>query len=126
MGYRSDVMIAFYPANEGRPKRVPYAAIKLWFEENYPQDAGEVVFYPERETITVRYYDTKWYDGYGEVQEVNRAIEKYREAFACDEEEHLANYEFVRIGEEYNDIEVERSGWHDFRLSVERSIHTRF
>lgn len=123
MGYRSDVVIAFYPAEAGRVKRVPYSAIKLWFDENYPQDDwGEIEYHPEIETIVVKYEGTKWYEGYEDVQAVEAALDKYRASFACDEEEHLANYEFVRIGEEYNDIEVERSAWHDFRLHVERSI----
>lgn len=45
--------------------------------------------------------DVKWYDSYEGVQAHHKLMEFAREAFADD-----AAWRFVRIGEEYNDIEI--------------------
>ncbi len=134
MGYRSDVKIVFYltkgthdtPPTEDNPL-VPFAALKLWFDENYPvQEAKDEwcaeIKYGDYEHILVSYYDVKWYGGYKHPTAVEEAFANFSDTFRSDERDHRAQYEFVRIGESDDDIERESSSYSDYRLCVERSI----
>lgn len=134
MGYRSDVKIVFYltkgthdtPPTEDNPL-VPFAALKLWFDENYPVAEAKdewcaEIKYGDYEHILVSYYDVKWYGGYEHVKAVESVFEKFSDTFRSDERDHRAQYEIVRIGEQDDDIERECSSYSDHRLCVERSI----
>jgi hypothetical protein len=137
MGYRSDVKIAFYlthgtseSIDEFNAKRgtttLPFAALKLWFEENYPvkeakEDWGVEITYGD-DYILVRYTDVKWYPSYEHVKDVEGVFEKFSDTFRSDERDHRAQYEFVRVGEQDDDIERENSSYADHRLYVERNI----
>jgi hypothetical protein len=129
MGYRSDVKIVFY-LTEGTHEKpqpaLPFAALKLWFEETYPvkeakEDWGVEIDYGE-DYILLNYHDVKWYESYQHPQDVTQAFEKFSAAFRSDERDHRAQYEMVRIGEQDDDIERECSSYSDYRLCVERSI----
>lgn len=133
MGYRSDVKIVFYltkgthdtPPTEDNPL-VPFAALKFWFEETYPvaEAKGEwcaEIDYGE-DYVLVSYHDVKWYEGFGHVNVVEEAFAKFSDTFRSDERDHRGQYEFVRIGEEYDDIRLESSSYNDHRIAVERSI----
>lgn len=118
MGYRSDVKLAFYTSNESQ---IPFAAIKLWFDENYPKhDFGEVDV--GQNYVLVSYEDVKWYQGYDEVEAVNKAIELFCETFDANEDTG-AHYEIIRVGEELADIEHDHSGWCQFLMGVSRTIY---
>jgi len=135
MGYRSDVKIVFYltkgtievPPTEDNPL-VPFAALKLWFEENYPVAAAkdewcaEIDYGDGLDHILVTYTDVKWYSGYEHPMAVEAVFEKFSDTFRSDERDHRAQYEIVRIGEQDDDIERESSSYADHRLFVERSI----
>lgn len=135
MGYRSDVKIAFYltkgtidtPPTEDNPL-VPFAALKLWFEENYPvreakdEWCAEIDYGEGLDRILVSYTDVKWYPSYEHVKEVEAIFEDFSGVFRSDERNHRAQYEFVRIGEEDADIERDGSSYNDHRIYVERSI----
>ena len=134
MGYRSDVKIVFYltkgtidtPPTEDNPL-VPFAALKLWFEENYPvmvakDEWGAEIKYGDYEHILVTYTDVKWYSGYIHPQDVESVFEKFSDTFNSDGLSHRAQYEMVRIGESDDDIERECSGYADHRLFVVRDI----
>ena len=139
MGYRSDVKIVFYltrgtidPYNainaaltKDRPT-LPFAALKLWFDENYPvaeaRDEWEAKIDYGDEHILVSYHDVKWYDTYEHPKAVESVFEKFSETFRSDERDHRGQYEYVRIGEQDDDIEADRSSYADHRLCVERSI----
>lgn len=133
MGYRSDVKIVFYltkgthdtPPTEDNPL-VPFAALKLWFDENYPiKEAKDEwcasIDYGE-DYVLVSYIDVKWYGGYDHPTAVETAFANFSDTFRSDERDHRAQYEIVRIGEQDDDIEADRSSYADHRLSVERSI----
>jgi hypothetical protein len=134
MGYRSDVKIVFYltkgtidtPPTEDNPL-VPFAALKLWFEENYPvmvakDEWGAEIKYGDYEHILVTYTDVKWYPSYIHPQDVESVFEKFSDTFNSDGLNHRAQYEIVRVGEEDTDIERECSGYADHRLCVVRDI----
>ena len=139
MGYRSDVQIAFYltkgtidPSNtinalitEDKPT-LPFAALKLWFDETYPvkeakEEWGAEIDYG-KDYILVGYHDVKWYEGYEHPNNVSEAFEKFSAAFRSDERDHRGQYEFVRIGEEYDDIQLDSSSYSDHRIAIERSM----
>ena len=136
MGYRSDVRVAFYlthgcsdtftEANDNPKPLLPFAALKLWFDENYPvkeakEDWGATIEYGS-DYITVGYQDVKWYAGYEHPNNVSDAFEKFSAAFRSDERDHRGQYEFVRIGEEYDDIQLDSSSYNDHRIAIERSM----
>jgi len=137
MGYRSEVKIVFYlthgtseTLDEANAKRgtttLPFPILKLWFEENYPvREAKDewcaTIDYGD-DHILLRYEDVKWYDGYEHPNKVSDAFESFSNAFRSDERDHTAQYEFVRVGEDDDDIQRECSSYSDRRLFVERSI----
>lgn len=121
MGYRSEVMAAFYTT----PDKA--AALKLYVDENFPEslkDAlepiknGRYVGYLFHET------DVKWYDSYPEIIEFNRFVSNFLEL--AEQEEIKWAYEFVRIGEDNDDVEENRSNYADYQLRVTRSIESDF
>jgi hypothetical protein len=122
MGYRSDVTISFYTSNQSQ---IPFAAIKLWFDENYPvreaQDEWGVEIEAGDNYVNVWYEDVKWYDSYNHVQAVQAAIEKFVDTFEANDKDD-AHYEMVRIGEDVNDIEREASAYSHYLLDVSRTI----
>jgi hypothetical protein len=137
MGYRSDVKIVFYLTNgtsdsidEFNAKQgtttLPFAALKLWFDENYPvmvakDEWGVEIDYGDN-YIMASYTDVKWYPSYEHPTEVEKVFANFSDTFRSDERDHRAQYEFVRVGEQDDDIEADRSSYADHRLNVERSI----
>ena len=137
MGYRSDVKIVFYLTHgcsdnidEFNAKRgtttLPFAALKLWFDENYPvqvaKDEWEAKIEHGNDYILVSYHDVRWYSDYDHVKAVEATFEKLSEVFRSDERDHRAQYEIVRLGEQDDDIERDSSSYADHRINVERSM----
>jgi hypothetical protein len=122
MGYRSNVSIVFYTR---KYKVVPFAALKLWFDENYPVKEAMTEWEAKVETgddwIMVTYKGVKWYDDVTHVVAVDKAVETFVETFDAEDEDDVA-YEFIRIGEEPDDIEDRHTAYCDWRLSVRREI----
>lgn len=128
MGYRSDIKIAFYlteGAHEKPQPPLPSAALKLWVDENYPvgeaEEWGATIEHGD-DYVLLTYRDVKWYPNYEHPNKVMDALGLFSNTFRSDERDHRAQYEMLRIGEEDNDIEAERSSYSDYRLCVERSI----
>lgn len=137
MGYRSDVKIVFYlthgcseSIDEFNAKQgtttLPFAALKLWFDENYPHYVATSEWCAQiehgKDYILLTYTDVKWYPSYDHVQAIEAVFEKFTETFRSHERDHRAQYEIVRVGENDDDIERDCSDWSDGRLFVERSI----
>lgn len=126
MGYRSDVTIAFYSRD---PNNVPGAALKLWFDENYPHKEADKEWNAKitrgNDYVLVQYYDVKWYSGYSHVDAVDMLVRKFEELFECGND-HTAAYEYIRVGEESNDIMQDRSDFADYFVDVRREIVTSF
>ena len=128
MGYRSDVKIAFYltkGTTDTPQPLLPFAALKLWFEETYPvaeaEEWGATIDYGD-DHILINYHDVKWYPSYEHVEKVESTFELFSNAFRSDERDHRAQYEAVRIGEEDGDIERDASSYSDHRIIVERGM----
>ena len=121
MGYRSDVKAAFYATHDKA------AAVKLFVDENFPEElAGNL------RPINNGYYqgymfedeNVKWYDSYPEVAAFHKFASNFLEL--AEQEEIRWAYEFVRIGEDSEDIEETQSDYADNQLRVTRSIETDF
>ena len=67
----------------------------------------------------------KWNDSYADIQMLEKLFDEYQEAFCgghgVDYDCKYA-YEFIRVGESYDDIETHEAGAEQGRLRVERTI----
>jgi hypothetical protein len=126
MGYRSDVVVAFYKRKGMQSNDVSTPVLKLWFDENYPIEEAKTEWFAKVEVgtdvVLVRYQDVKWYDGYKHVEAVEAALERFDATFDTTSSESPAAYEMLRIGENLDDIEHTHSDWPDWRLSARREI----
>jgi len=136
MGYRSDVDIAFYvPIGSD----TAYPLLKLWFDANYPhiEAKGEwdasIDYDEENQAILVGYHDVKWYDGYDHIKAVEKTFDdidelasKYIAKDDTDAVPFEIAWEFVRIGEDDNDVETRASDNADYVIAVNRSTEISF
>lgn len=123
MGYRSDVAYIFYVADAGN-----YPALKLWFDENYPHkeavdEWGAEVKYEEKDGVFVTYNSVKWYGDYEHVQAVKAAVRNFDVAFNTEDQDYVACWECVEVGQELNDIIKDGSTYNNYRLDVRREIY---
>jgi hypothetical protein len=116
MGYRSDVTIYMYALKE---KDAP--AIKLWIKENFPFDEWvEYVRWVDKGLVFEANH-IKWYDDYDDVKSVESALDDFEELFMNNKHDVPEGaYEYVRIGEDLDDLEVRYRGHVDYMLTVER------
>ena len=119
MGYRSDGKIVFYALN---PEN--HAAIKLWVDENFPKEDFD---YEERRsdgrTLMVFSFDGwKWCDSYPEIQAITKTMEAFCVLFDGDDVSVQGAMEFIRLGEEADDVEMRQSNHADYILYVSRTI----
>jgi hypothetical protein len=125
MGYRSDVTIIFYARGNSNDAG-ENAILKLWFDENFPvmvaKGEWQASVRQKEDAIVVDYEDVRWYDGYVHPKDVGDALHKFNETFECGEDTTRYAWEMVRIGEEDNDIEIDRSDYNDHLLYVSRQI----
>ena len=128
MGYHSDVTIVMYPK-----RKEDFAALKLYADETFPDkfEVHEVNFkYSEREEgfqyLLLEIDSIKWYEGYEEVDVYTRAFSKWDTMFIDEyepEQGSIFHYEFVRIGEDYEDIVKDCSEYCDHILGVDRNAY---
>jgi hypothetical protein len=118
------VSAVFYAQKEDWP------LAKLFFDENFPMKELGAAVQPFDTKYLQGYYfhetDVKWYESYPEVQEFERFVNGFTERINDEESPMPWMYEFVRIGENHEDIETTSDGDIDWLLSVERRIHTEF
>ena len=138
MGYRSEVDVVFYVPTDSD---TAYPLLKLWFDANYPHIEAKdewcatIQYDEENQAILVSYQDVKWYAVYEHPQVVEKAFEdidklihsheKY-EGYDTDTTQFNIAWEFVRIGEDDNDIETRASDNADYVIAVNRSTEISF
>ncbi len=122
MGYRSDVTAAFYVKDA---KHLP--VLKLWLTENFPMDtfSNEIRWFDRG--MVFECGGVKWYDDYEDVKAFDTAVEKYHGLLYMDvphgDDPPVFCYEFVRIGESYDDVDTQYEGDAcEWLLGVDRSI----
>ena len=124
MGYRSEVTAIFYCHNQD-----DYPSMKLFVEENiggtFKEDLTEEES-NDRKYIKFYLEDVKWYDSYPDVIQFNEFIKAFVELADDDESKLTWAYEFVRFGEELNDIEVTESDGANNVMSIHRYVDLNF
>jgi hypothetical protein len=124
MGYRSDVKAVFYTYE---PSEFP--AIKLFIDENMPEwfRGDEYMSTFEREDlrgIKFDLQDVKWYPSYPDIRGFEQAMGKFEKL--ADKDDSKWCFEFIRLGEEVEDIEERQSYGSNNLLYVSRSIECDF
>ena len=125
MGYRSDVMAVFYTYDPNE-----YPAMKLFIDENVPEffrgDEYMRLFsggMPKHvQGIKFTMNGMKWYPSYPEVRQFEQALEKFKELSAEVDSKWCC--EFVRVGEEVEDIEEHQSYNAENLIYVSRTIES--
>ena len=117
MGYRSDVAVVIY-GDDRNPEK--YALLKTLmnttFKVAYDEWSAYVTWHDTKCVLEFFIEDTKWYESYPDVIAFTTMLENLREIEGY-------NYEFVRIGEDDDDIERENHGDHgEYITRVNRSI----
>ena len=118
MGYRSDVVALMY-SKGGTPEEV--AIIREFIRQRvtpelmkyFDFDGWGAVFEVEQ---------WKWYDSYADIQMLEKLFKEYQDTFCEGGYAAAYAYEFVRVGESYDDIETHEAGAEQGRLSVDRFI----
>jgi hypothetical protein len=125
MGYRSDVcyVVKFFSNDQPEKAFADYLAFQDWVktkhtlskempdrstpknvmttvQHSYKDENGLIRWSREDCVMTFETDDVKWYDGYIDVEWHRALLEKVKEY-------ETGNYRSVRIGEEYNDVEVD-------------------
>ena len=124
MGYRSEVTAIFYCHNQD-----DYPSMKLFIDENIGGTFEEDITEEEsnnRKYIKFYLEDVKWYDSYSDVIQFNKFIKAFVELADDDESKLTWAYEFVRFGEELNDIEVTESDGAENVLHIYRGVDLNF
>jgi hypothetical protein len=128
MGYRSDVTMIMYPSADHRDK---FAALKLYVDENLP-DEFEVIGEGDRRYLHCYIDGVKWYDSYEEVDTYSKLFSEWDELFADPDDpsakkgwqaDTIFQYEFLRIGEDYEDVEYHQSYGADHVLNMSREVY---
>jgi hypothetical protein len=122
MGYRSDVKALIYPSG-GEHNLLEYDKLKLLFNTTF-QDVftswGEDYFSwdDKHRALIFDANSVKWYDDYPEIKTFLKFLE--------DVHGLGYEYEFIRIGEEDDDVETDRTGDAEGYMYVSRSIEVQF
>ena len=133
MGYLSDVTIVMYPRVDD-----DYPMLKLFVDENLPDEFEEheversfreVVFLKGGSTffkyLMLELDSVKWYEE-DEDDVYMRAFSEWDTMFRDEYEPEsgtLFHYEFVRIGDDYEDIVKDCSEYCDHILGIERRAY---
>jgi hypothetical protein len=134
MGYRSHVKALVYPDAPEDPMSNPqfkeyntekYEALKVLLKTTFGHLMADAYFDEtcfefddRREHLVFTADDVKWYDGYEDVQAFHRFLLDVTELGYCTE--------FVRVGEETDDIQQDSTGNDiEYLLNVSRSIEIR-
>ena len=109
MGYRSDLVVVIYPDTQTKEEDVaPYEALKTLmntaFKEVADTFSDEMEWHGTECCLKFDIKDAKWYESYPEVQAFTRMMEFFRD------ESHGYCTEFIRIGEDFDDVEKSDSG----------------
>ena len=122
MGYRSDLVVLIYPDTVNKiDTQALYDQLKMLmattFSEVVKSFEAEMYWGDARHVLKFILENTKWYPSYSDVAAFEAMLREF--------DGTIAGYctEFVRIGDNYEDIEVRSSGEHcEYYLSVNRDI----
>ena len=123
MGYRSDVMAVFYTYEPNE-----YPAMKLFIDENMPEVFKTDEYMRTFEGQNGKLFGVKftmngwkWYESYPEIQGFDETMRKFEE---LADEGSKWHWEFVRLGEEVEDVEERHSYNSENLIYVNRTIES--
>lgn len=125
MGYRSDVMALIYP-EPGGDKSAKFEQLKVLMATTFRGVSDEfgdpyMTWLEDDRVLKFDIRDVKWYPSYPDVQ----MFEAMLEAFNAASSDDIPGYctEFVRVGEETDDVEQRHTGENnEYYLQVRREI----
>jgi hypothetical protein len=122
MGYRSDVKALIYPVS-GEHNLLNYDKLKTLMNTTFKDvfDAWNDEYFKwndEHRVLEFSADSIKWYDGYPDVARFTR--------FLSEVQELEYEYEFIRLGEDMDDVEDDSTGDSEGYLYVSRSIEVVF
>lgn len=118
MGYRSDVVALMY-SKEDTPesKAIIKEFIRQRINDNlvdyFDYDGWGVKFEAEQ---------WKWYEDYDDIKMLEKLFKEYQDTFCEGGYDAAYAFEFIRVGESYDDIETDEAGCGQGRLRVDRRI----
>lgn len=122
MGYRSQVKAVFYTEDKEK-----WPVLKLYMEENFPKEWSlELIESSHYYGYVFSAGDIKWYESYPDVQAFDAFVDAYRNLIDSESSTLSWAYEFIRIGEDTEDIETDSEGNCSYLLTVSRQIETDF
>jgi hypothetical protein len=104
------------------------AIVNLWLKQRIPDMHEEIsldlldFFEFEKDKAVFSVEDWKWYPDYPEIKVLENIFKEFADTF-CGEKEGAYAMEFIRIGEDWGDVEAKRSGNYDCRLDLHRTIY---
>ena len=120
MGYRSDVTCVMYAREpNGERDEAGMAFVKAWLNTHIAEEDKELFEFNDN-TVVFSVEQWKWYESYHDIQRLEKLFEDFMEL--C---ERGSNYrmEFIRVGENYDDIERRESDTSHGLLRLKRSIY---
>jgi len=126
MGYRSNVKAVFYVHASAKEE---WPALRLFIDENFPKDLKdnlEVICSSRYSGYVFSMEDVKWYDSWDDVKAFNVFVDRYTELIEGEGAVLPWVYEFIRVGEDYEDIETTSAGNTGYVIRVVRTIESDF
>lgn len=120
MGYRSDVTCIMY-TNDPKDKGAG-AIMSAWLKQRIHDDDMQCFEFHDTEVIFIA-EDWKWYESYTDIQRLEKLFADFQETFCHQHHDSLYGFEFMRLGENYDDVEQRAAGVRACRLRLSRSIH---
>jgi hypothetical protein len=119
MGYRSDVTVLIYPDN-GEQNAERYDMLKVLmnttFKETYEAWEDSFEWLDRHRVLKFATESVKWYDSYPDVMNFQSMLEDISDMEGL-------NYEFMRVGEDYDDTEQNHRGNDlQYHITLVRSI----
>jgi hypothetical protein len=126
MGYRSDVMVLIYPdVDKQEDEGAKYEQLKLLmgttFKDVTDAFGEDMRWYDDEHVLKFAIENVKWYPSFSDVQ----SFEAMLHALKGYDDDGIKGYctEFVRIGEDSDDLEETHTGENNqYYLRVRRSI----
>lgn len=127
MGYRSNVACVMYavrlPLSDKTDTEAGQNIVNVWLKQRIPEQYYEFFkFTNEMAVFSIAAW--KWYPDYEEVITLENLFEEFAELFCNDLGQDDCGYalEFLRVGEDYTDVEYRNYGNTQERLSLKRTI----
>ena len=127
MGYRSSVVCLMYGNNDIGDNTIVKEFVRARVDA-YASEKGEAVkyvtdaFYYDGWGVKFECQDWKWYDSYPDIIFLEELFEEFEELLIGNQDTSYG-LEFVRVGEEIEDIEQRYRGSIEGRLNVDRTIY---